>query len=150
MGSSDSKPTLTSEDRAMRESAKSDLVSRRKTEIDDVQRQYVNSVMNSSDRDGNKNALVNIKEIATFFKATETAKKQLDRSGDSLVKADLIAIVIALQPEMKYKVDKLQEMRLSDLNVLIRSIIYDPSRIFSEKVESTKIDSRGKETLSLV
>ena len=51
---------------------------------------------------------------------------------------------------MKYKVDKLQEMRLSDLNVLIRSIIYDPSRIFSEKVESTKIDSRGKETLSLV
>ena len=141
MGSSDSKPSLTSEDRSMRESAKSDLVNRRKKEIEDVQRNYVNSV-----RDENKNALVNVKEIATFFNATETAKKQLDRSGDSFVKADLIAIVIALQPEMKYKVDKLQEMRLSDLNVLIRSIIYDPNRILSlsEKVESTKT------TLSLV
>jgi hypothetical protein len=146
MGSSDSKPILTSKDRAIRELAKSDLVNRRKKEIEEVQIQYANSV-----RDENKNSIVNVKEIANFFKATETAKTQLDRSGDSLIKADLIAIVIALQPDMKYKVDKLNDMRLSDLNVLIRSIIYDPSRILALSEKSEKVESSVKNTtLSLL
>lgn len=127
MGLSDSKPVLTAEDRTIRETAKADLVGRRKAEIEEAQKQYVNSMSD------NKNALVDMKEISTFFKATEKAKQQLNRSGDCLVKADLIAIVIALQPDMKYRVDKLEEMRVTDLNVIIRSIIYDPSRVFSSQ-----------------
>ena len=60
MGLSDSKPVLTAEDRALRETAKADLVGRRKAEIENAQKQYVNSYEN-------KNALVDVKEIATFF-----------------------------------------------------------------------------------
>jgi hypothetical protein len=64
MGLSDSKPVLTAEDRALRETAKANLVGRRKAEIENAQKQYVNSYEN-------KNALVDVKEIATFFKVTE-------------------------------------------------------------------------------
>lgn len=63
MGLSDSKPfVLTAEDRTMRETAKADLVGRRKAEIEEVQKQYVNSM------NDNKNALVDVKEISTFSK----------------------------------------------------------------------------------
>lgn len=121
MGLSESKPTpLTAEVRATRDAAKADMVQRRKAEIDAAQNRIVSDY-----------AIMEVKEVATFFKATEKAKQQLDRNDAPLVKTDLIAILIALQPEVRSNLGKLEEMRVSDLNALIRSIIYDPRRIIS-------------------
>ena len=58
----------------------------------------------------------------------EIAKKQLDRDGKVLIKADLIAILILLNPELSANVEILQKSStIEDLNIMIRTIIYDPS-----------------------
>ena len=60
----------------------------------------------------------------------DTAIKQLDRDGQTLIKADLVAIIIRLKPDYLSQVHKLQtNFTVSDLNSLIRNIIYDPSFI---------------------
>lgn len=137
MGLSESKPIpLTAEVRATRDAAKADMVQRRKAEIDAAQNRIVSDY-----------AIMEVKEVATFFKATEKAKQQLDRNDAPLVKTDLIAILIALQPEVRSNLGKLEEMRVSDLNALIRSIIYDPRRIISSpqlsSPEVTNVSSRN-------
>lgn len=66
----------------------------------------------------------------------QTAQAQLDRGGKPLTKADLVAIVTTLQ---KGKINPLQLsscMSVEDLNVLIRSIIYDSNHI-RETIQET-------------
>ena len=127
MGLNESKPQrLTSEERFQRSVAVSDMVQQRKAEIDQIQIQVV------SDR-----AIVEAKDMVTFIKVTEKAKVQLDRSGDVLVKADLVAILVALDPSLRSRIDSLEAMRVSDLNAMIRSIIYDPKRVIQSKTSST-------------
>jgi hypothetical protein len=116
MGVSDSKPVLTSDERVARDTAKTTMVQKRKAEIDAIQNQY-------------STAIVESKEAALFYQVTEKAKQQLDRQGDALVKTDLIAIAIALDPKLKSQYQRLDGMRVSDLNALIRCIIYDPVRV---------------------
>lgn len=90
MGLTDSKPErLTTEQRVSRDSAKADLMTQRKAQIDQVQKQALSS---------GSAAIVEAKDMVTLIKVTEKAKQQLDRSGDCLVKADLIAILVTLDP----------------------------------------------------
>ena len=118
---------LSKEEREQREVAKTDVIQQRKREIESFQQQVLSQP---------SGAIVEAKEMHAFLSATEKAKTQLDRSGDALVKADLVAIVLALEPGMVNRMGKLQEMRVSDLNALIRSIIYDPRRLVRrEEVE---------------
>ena len=111
---------LSKEERVQREASKTEVIQQRKQEIESFQQQVL------SNKPG---AIVEVKEMHAFLSATEKAKAQLDRSGDALVKADLIAIVLVLEPSMVNRMSKLQEMRVADLNALIRSIIYDPHRL---------------------
>lgn len=111
---------LSKEERVQREASKTEVIQQRKQEIESFQQQVL------SNKPG---AIVEVKEMHAFLSATEKAKAQLDRSGDALVKADLIAIVLVLEPSMVNRMSKLQEMRVTDLNALIRSIIYDPHRL---------------------
>jgi hypothetical protein len=73
----------------------------------------------------------NNENFAKMFSITETAKRQLEREGDPLTKADLVAIVIALNPVYQKHIDTLQKNTMKDLNALIRTIVYDPSRYIS-------------------
>jgi hypothetical protein len=66
--------------------------------------------------------------FAQAIMITETAKKQLNREGGPFTKADLIAIVIGLDPSYASNIDSLNHYVIKDLNVLIRTIIYDPMR----------------------
>jgi hypothetical protein len=119
MGLNESKPErLTSEQRDQREAAKNSMIEQRKAEIDRIQNQMVN------DR-----SLVEVKDIVAMVKVTETAKAQLDRGGGVLTKADLIAVIVCLEPSMKHQIPMLEGMRVVDLNAVIRSIIYDPKRV---------------------
>jgi hypothetical protein len=111
---------LSKEERVQREASKTEVIQQRKQEIESFQQQVL------SNKPG---AIVEVKEMHAFLSATEKAKVQLDRSGDALVKADLVAIVLVLEPSMVNRMSKLQEMRVTDLNALIRSIIYDPHRL---------------------
>ena len=130
MGLTDSKPELTSGEREKRDNAKISMAAQRKAEIDSIQQKYVSET-----------AIVDAKEAAIFFRVTEKAKQQLDRQGDILVKADLIAILVALDPELKSQFQKLDGMRVTDLNSLIRSIIYDPKRVMGPKKELVKSEN---------
>ena len=129
MGSTESKP-LSKEERAIRAVAKSDMAQRRKEEIHTLQKQVLEQ------QQVGQTAIVEVKEMYTFLHVTEKAKAQLDREGDALVKADLIAISLALEPELINRLTQLQEMRVTDLNSLIRSIVYDPKRLMKKTAQA--------------
>ena len=69
----------------------------------------------------------------------DTAIKQLDRDGKTLIKADLIAIIIGLKPEYMNMINELQtKFTVEDLNALIRTIIYDPQFIQKQQNSQSK------------
>jgi len=58
----------------------------------------------------------------------DVAKQQLSRKGKHLIKVDLIAIILTIRPEYIDRIDELQStFTVDDLNLLIRSIVYDPN-----------------------
>jgi len=122
MGLSESKPErLTTEKREQREQNKAIMVEQRKQEINHVQQEIMNQKQST--------ALIQAKDLVAMIKVTETAKNQLDRGGGVLTKPDLIAVIVALQPTMRNDISRLESVTVSDLNSMIRSIIYDPSRV---------------------
>jgi hypothetical protein len=96
------------------------MVEQRKQEINHVQQEFLNSMQST--------AVIKSKDLVAMIKVTETAKNQLDRGGSVLTKPDLIAIIVALQSTTRNDIARLESVNVSDLNSMIRSIIYDPSR----------------------
>jgi hypothetical protein len=88
------------------------------------------------------NALVststNVSSYSGFSYLVNISLSQLDREGKNLIKADLIATIIALDPQKASNLFDLQNMTIQDLNVLIRSIIYDPEFIMKRYEQTTK------------
>ena len=75
----------------------------------------------------------------------DIAKHQLDRKGKNLVKADLIAIILYIRPEFSNRIEELQSsFTVEDLNLLIRSIIYDPNT-FEQKLQMSNALLVGEE-----
>ena len=116
MGNEDSIP-VSAEVKASREETTKQQLKHCKEEIEKMQTQFMN------DR-----AIMSTRDLMSFIRITETSKKQLERGGSPFTKPDLIAIVLALRPQMKNTTDvnRLDQMRTSDLISLIRCIIYDP------------------------
>ncbi len=72
-----------------------------------------------------------------------TAIQQIDRNNKTLIKADLIAIVLSLKPDYINMINELQtKFTVEDLNSLIRNIIYDPKHIQSSS-SLTNLHSRS-------
>jgi hypothetical protein len=143
MGLSESKPErLTTEKREQREQNKTIMVEQRKQEINHVQKEILTS-MNSKQ----STALVQPKDMVAMIKVTETAKNQLDRGGSVLTKPDLIAIILALQPSMRNDISRLESVTISDLNSMIRSIIYDPSRVMGNPQQAHLYEPGQKEPM---
>jgi hypothetical protein len=67
----------------------------------------------------------------SFERLIDISLCQLDRKGKNLIKDDLIAIIISLNPKSALEIIELQQSSVPDLCTLIRSIIYDP--IYLEK-----------------
>jgi len=65
----------------------------------------------------------------------QIAKKQLARNELAITKDDLIAIILSLDIRQIACLDELRSKTVSDLNYLIRSIIYDPEFHFRRIVE---------------
>ncbi len=62
----------------------------------------------------------------TIITATKVAIRQLERDGAQFTKADLVAIVLALEPRLRKNVAGLDAYTCDDLRAKIRTIIYDP------------------------
>lgn len=71
-------------------------------------------------------AIVPSSSAASFL---ETMKKQLGRKDKTLIKADIVAILIHLKPELLERVQDLDKYTVTQLNAMVRSTIYDVRRI---------------------
>lgn len=60
--------------------------------------------------------------------AAAVADTQLARQGGELTKADLVAVVLALQPDLVAKAERVAGLTCSDLRAKIRSVVFDPAR----------------------
>jgi len=58
----------------------------------------------------------------------------------ALTKEDLIAIAIALDPEMKSQIHDLQSKSVYDLNVIVRLNVYKPHRFAESTDQDLDID----------
>jgi ribosomal protein L17 len=56
----------------------------------------------------------------------DVASQQLDKKGGNMTKTDLLAIIINLEPTSN--IDSLNKLSVTDLNAMIRNIVYDPVR----------------------
>jgi hypothetical protein len=121
MGQNQSGKRIPKEQRETREQLKRKTLNQRKAEIVQLQENMLSMKYDK--------ALVSTEQLSTLINATETAKCQLDRGGTALTKADLIAIILALEPQYQKDFKQLGELTISDLNTMIRSIIYNPSRL---------------------
>jgi len=112
---------LRPEARKRREQQKHQLIDSRKTEWDDLQSKVWSDIQHD--------AVVPVDETIRVFTLIERAKTQLNRGGASLTKSDLVAIALALDPTLQSQFESLNETTLSDLNCLIRTLVYDPKRV---------------------
>lgn len=63
---------------------------------------------------------------SSFF---ETMRTQLSRKDKALIKADIVAILVHLKPELVARVNDLDVYTVPQLNAMVRTIIYDINRI---------------------
>ena len=109
---------ISTSERTKREGVKKEMMNNRLGEIEQFQKNVVNSV--------STNALTTQDGIDILL-MTEKVKTQVNRGGAALTKADLIAIIVALTKNIN--VTQYNNLSVNDLNCIIRNIIYDPKKI---------------------
>ena len=117
-----------------------DATQNTRNKIERVEQVTINNFRN------NNTDLVNMSntQFAQAIMITETAKKQLNREGGPFTKADLIAIVIGLEPSYASNIESLNHYVIKDLNVLIRTIIYDPMRYMNTPNENVQQSNQNQ------
>lgn len=109
---------ITKDERKQREQTKNRIVQNRVGEIEDFQKNIVNSISN--------NALTT-QDGMDLLLMSEKIKTQVNRGGATLTKTDLIAIIVVLTKNKD--VSRYNNLSISDLNTIIRSIIYNPKML---------------------
>ena len=102
--------------------------SRMQIQQDQIKKMPVQNQLQQPQQPSQNNTLVDEllnKEPIDLF---DIAEKQLKRGGSALTKHDLISIIIALELKYNNKIDKLNALNVKDLNLIIRTIIYDSDR----------------------
>ncbi len=148
MGLTSSSPArVQREQREQREQRKTELIAERKAQLDAVQS---NMMFSSGSAEPGSGVIVPSRDIVNAILLTEKAKQQLNRGGGPLTKADLVAIVVALKPELRSadSVAQLEVLNTSDLNSMIRSIVYDPSRVLPSPPPSAAVSSNASNALT--
>lgn len=121
------------------------IISNRLEQINDFEKNIVSKI---------KNNIINEPEtIKSVFSISDGAKLQLERGGNQFTKADLIAIIVALDAGKISLMEDLQKLRISDLNSIIRSIIYDTNRYMiatNNSFMNKHIESSSNETKEII
>lgn len=100
-----------------KETIKKVVMQDRITNIDGLQEDMIESIKNGR--------ITTREELVKSVFYTETAKEQIKKGGASLTKVDLIAIILLIDSTKIHTIDNLKSLTVSDLNSIIRSIIYD-------------------------
>ena len=130
MGNKLPKVYKSKQDRAVASENRTNATNKAKEKVQNAQNYLVGELYPYNKSSGEV-ALSN-ENIAKAIAITETAKHQLDRNGNNLTKADLIAIVTALQAGNNTDIEYLEKnTTIKDLNTMIRTIVYDPARYIS-------------------
>ena len=133
MGSRASKQT--SEQKQQLQKAQDKLINERIVSVQTI-RQKINHLSSSAlVLHDTKQHIVN--SFHKFIDSTlNIVEQQLLRKKKPLIKADLIAIIIALRPTYAQYIDDLQtNFTVEDLNLFIRSIVYDPNFFMEQQVQ---------------
>ena len=115
MGQTQSTKRMTREDRQKKEFEKQKVVYQQVQKINWVQEELWNQAKSGS--------IVSYQDYHKMIQIGETAKTQLIKGGATLTKSDLIAVIIRLDSSIN--IEKLQMATVSDLNTMIRCIIYN-------------------------
>jgi hypothetical protein len=78
-------------------------------------------------QDFNKDALAIASPSTRKF--IETMKKLLERKDKPLIKADIVAILISLKPELLNRIEELDTFTVPQLNSMVRATMYDTTRL---------------------
>lgn len=89
-------------------------------DINKIEKNIVEKIQNKD--------LTQVNLIKSLFSVSDTAKTQLERGGEQFTKADLIAIIIALDSSKISLIENLQKLINTDLHIMIRVMIYDTNR----------------------
>jgi hypothetical protein len=119
------------------------FISFRKKQLDVIGSQLQNdAVQRIKETTDTNDAIAVLNDINTKAAFLQTTQKQLDREGAPLTKADLIAIIVALEPvTFSQNINQLNTNNtVSDLNTMIRLIIYDPSRYMNNESDLTPMN----------
>lgn len=141
MGNSSGKANKRNKDQQIiAKNNRSNATQNTRNKIERVEQYTINNFRN------NNNDVVSMSNthFAQAIMITETAKKQLNREGGPFTKADLIAIVIGLEPSYASNIESLNHYVIKDLNVLIRTIIYDPMRYMNTPNENVQQSNQNQ------
>ena len=116
-GSTGARKRISKEERAEREKIKHSTIEQKIKNIDKAQEKFFINAQKSD--------VVDYKTMNQILHIGETAKQQLSRGGNTLTKSDLIAILVRLEPIYRKQLDVLSQYTVSDLNAIIRCVIYD-------------------------
>jgi hypothetical protein len=131
------------EEREIIKNNRSKAIENSKLEIDkiknDLTQQTIENIKNSTNEDG----VVALNNMNKMNFLIDKSKEQLSREGLPLTKADLITIVIALEPSYANNIEALNENTITDLNAMIRIIIYNPNRYMNKQETNLQVDNKS-------
>ncbi len=127
MGNAETKPQVTKSEKA---NIKKAVVENNVSTIDSLQDDVIESIKNGR--------IVTRDELVKTVFYSEMAKDQLKKGGSALTKTDLIAIIIKLDGSRLNTIEQLKSLTISDLNIIIRSLIYvnETTSSLATKVEA--------------
>ena len=115
-----SKTKLSKEEGKIKTKMSTKIINDKIEQIKDFERSIVRDIKNNTINDADT--------IKSVFSISDGAKSQLERGGTQFTKPDLVAIIVALDAGKIPLMNDLNKLRISDLNSIIRSIIYDTNR----------------------
>ncbi len=116
MGANQSNGRISKDEKERRKDVQNHIIHQRKLEINTIESNFISQAQSGD---------VNVQDVKHVLQATAHAQNQLDRGGKPFNKGDLVAIIVALDNKRISDIDKLNNLRIEDLNGLIRCIIYD-------------------------
>lgn len=132
-GGDSSNKRQTKEEKGIIQQAKQEKIEERIQQVQNIEKVIYDNVISDSSN-------ISLDEFKSIMVVTETAKNQLQRGSAPLNKTDLAMVALALDPTQDLAM--LQKLTISDLNALIRTIIYCPK--VSKKSEQPLLENNKK------
>lgn len=149
MGNKSSFPRRTKQQATQSNQKRLEATQMQKENIQQMQNQWLDqSVQQFQNKESSQTTVEIFTKLQVVNQMVETSKQQLDRDGKPLTKADLVAIIVALEPQTMQQMDQIQSKTVQDLNALIRILVYNPHRYMEEAKNPTP--SQKNVSLALV